>query len=164
MLGLSRKQASAGINKTLESLTKSHSRPSIWSLGSCHNVYWTVALSLTFDTRWPIPYPTGRRIISHGYKCLLQPQRLAELWIPKSLRSFQLACNLSLYVLGIYAGIAGGRIALVGSHIQWTRLTLISTIVFLRKRKSKTPKDPRRSNKIRKLLDLKRSFANSWII
>ena len=158
MLNLSWKQANAGINETLESLTKSHSKPSIYSLGLYHNVHWRVVLSQTSDTRWPVPYLTERRIISYNYKCPLQLQRLAELQISKSLRSFQLARNLSLYVLGIYAGIAGGRIALAGSHIQQTRLTLISTMVFFKKRKLRTPEDLRQNNKTWELLDPRKAL------
>ena len=52
ILSLSRKRASVEINRTLESLTKSHSRPLICSLGSSHNVHRIVALS---QARWPIP-------------------------------------------------------------------------------------------------------------
>ena len=44
--------ASIGISGIWESLTKSHSRPSICSLGSRHDVHQTVELS---QTRWLIP-------------------------------------------------------------------------------------------------------------
>lgn len=128
------------------------------------------------QTRWSVPYLTGRRIISHGYNSPLRPRRchanlsykcsistqlqlVAEKYSQAS-RALLLAYSrprLSsiLHAPGIYIGVAGGRVAPARDHIQSNRYTPISVVWHSSEtHKFKDPM-PRWTSKTQELPDLK---------